>query len=106
MLNVVTRRCLLLLPLLGLVLEVGMFGLVASLVVKRHCTPVPHARVAEMEVFNIYCNEIQKCLPQIVHGRVEMAQGSTSISLLLHRNRSIASVTMWLRNWRGRHGRS
>jgi len=89
MLNVVTRRRLLLLPLLRLVLEVGMFGLVASLVVKRHCTPVPHARVA-----------------QIMHGRVEMAQGSTSISLLLHRNRSIASVTMWLRNWRGRHGRS
>lgn len=89
MLNVVTRRCLLLLPLLRLVLEVGMFGLVASLVVKRHCTPVPHARVA-----------------QIMHGRVEMAQGSTSISLLLHRNRSIASMAMWLSNWRGRHGRS
>merc|ERR1719370_1030665 len=53
--------------------------------VKRHSTSVPHARVA-----------------QIVHGRVEMAQGSTSIALLLHRNRGIASVTMGLSNWGGR----
>jgi len=76
---------LLLLPLLRLVLDVRMLGLVAPLMVERHRTSVPHARVA-----------------QIMHGRVEMAKGSTSIALLLHRNRGIASMTMWLNNWRGR----
>jgi len=72
-------------PLLRLLRDVRMLRLVAPLMVKRHSTSVPHARVA-----------------QIVHGRVEMAQGSTSIALLLHRNRGIASVTMGLSNWRGR----
>ena len=56
MLNVVaelvTRRRLLhlpllLLPLLRLVLDVRMLGLVAPLVVEWHRTSVPHARVAE-----------------------------------------------------------
>jgi hypothetical protein len=87
----VTRRRLLHLPLLLLLrlswlrLVLRMLGLVAPLVVQWHCTSVPHARVA-----------------QIMHGRVEMAQWSTSIALLLHRNRDIASMPMWLRNWRGR----
>merc|ERR1719500_2401033 len=80
----------LLLPLLRLVLDVRMLGLVAALVVERHCTSVPHARVA-----------------QIMHGRVEMAEGSTSIALLLHRNRGVASMTMWRGRWSSwRHCRS
>merc|ERR1719285_225930 len=73
---------LLLWPLLRLLLVLRMLCLVATLVVERHSTSVPHARVA-----------------QIMHGRVEMAQWSTSIALLLHRNRSLA---MGLSNWRGR----
>merc|ERR1719341_1646641 len=81
---------LLLGPLLRLLLVVRMLSLVTTLVVERHSTSVPHARVA-----------------QIMHGRVEMAQGSTSIALLLHRNRGMA---MGLSNWRGRsrwrHSRS
>jgi len=72
-------------PLLRLLWDVRMLRLVAPLVVERHSTPVPHARVA-----------------QIMHGRIEMAQGSTSIALLLDRNRGIASMTMRLSNWRGR----
>merc|ERR1719289_143518 len=76
---------LLLWPLLRLLLVLRMLGLVATLVVERHSTSVPHARVA-----------------QIMHGRVEMAQGSTSIALLLHRNRS---MTMGLSNSRGRSRR-
>ena len=39
--------CLLLWPLLWLLLDVRMFGLVASLVMERHGTSVPHAGVAE-----------------------------------------------------------
>merc|ERR1719352_988751 len=76
---------LLLWPLLLLLLVVRMLCLVATLVVQRHSTSVPHARVA-----------------QIMHGRVEMAQGSTSIALLLHRNRGMAMGL--LSNWR--RGRS
>jgi len=72
-------------PLLRLLWDVRMLRLVAPLVVERHSTPVPHARVA-----------------QIMHGRIEMAQGSTSIALLLDRNRGIASMTMRLSNRRGR----
>ena len=111
-LNVVTRRrllhlpLLLLLPLLRLVLDVRMLGLVAPLVVERHCTSVPHARVAEDVGLKIYrcTNQI---IPQIMHGRVEMAEGSTSIALLLHRNRGIASMTMWRGRWSSwRHCRS
>merc|ERR1719222_1347464 len=94
MAELMTRRWLLHLPLLLLRpllrLDVRMLGLVAPLVVERHCTSVPHARVA-----------------QIVHGRVEMAEGSTSIALLLHRNRGVASMTMWRGRWSSwRHCRS
>ena len=111
-LNVVTRRrllhlpLLLLLPLLRLVLDVRVLGLVAALVVERHCTSVPHARVAEDVGLKIYrcTNQI---IPQIMHGRVEMAEGSTSIALLLHRNRGVASMTMWRGRWSSwRHCRS
>ena len=97
---------LLLLPLLRLVLDVRVLGLVAALVVERHCTSVPHARVAEGVILKINrcTNQI---IPQIMHGRVEMAEGSTSIALLLHRNRGVASMTMWRGRWSSwRHCRS
>ena len=45
---------LLLWPLLWLLLDVRMLGLVASLVVERHGTSVPHAGVAERMIFH-YC---------------------------------------------------
>ena len=97
---------LLLLPLLRLVLDVRMLGLVAPLVVEWHRTSVPHPRVAEDTGLKINrcTNQI---IPQIVHGRVEMAEGSTSIALLLHRNRGVASMTMWRGRWSSwRHCRS
>ena len=97
---------LLLLPLLRLVLDVRMLGLVAALVVEWHRTSVPHPRVAEDTGLKINrcTNQI---IPQIMHGRVEMAQGSTSIALLLDRNRGVASMTMWRGRWSSwRHCRS
>ena len=46
--------CLLLWPLLWLLLDVRMLGLVASLVMERHGTSVPHAGVAERMISH-YC---------------------------------------------------
>lgn len=78
MAELVTRRwllhlpLLLLRPLLRLVLDVRMLGLVAPLMVERHRTSVPHARVAEDEFLRMYgC--VRQTIPQIMHGRVEMA---------------------------------
>jgi len=93
-LNMVARRWLLHLPLmlrlrwrplLRLLWDLRMLGLVAALMVERHRTSVPHARVA-----------------QIMHGRVDVTHVSTSNALMLHRNRGLASMTMGLSNWRGR----
>lgn len=72
-------------PLLSLLWDLRMLGLVAALMVERHRTSVPHARVA-----------------QIMHGRVDVTHVSTSNALMLHRNRGLASMTMGLSNWRGR----
>ena len=46
--------CLLLWPLLWLLLDVRMLGLVASLVVERHGTSIPHSGVAERMISH-YC---------------------------------------------------